>query len=75
MRQTTQVTVDRIDGDLAVLVDETSQATVPLAWLPTGAVEGTVLDLTLSHNPDAEKALGDRIRDLQSGFSGGDIEL
>lgn len=45
-----RLAVDRTEGELAVLVDDDGRTfDVPLAALPTGAREGSVLRLTIDH--------------------------
>lgn len=58
------LTIDRIEGELAVLVDDAQQVHVPLAWLPADTGEGSALRLTLEHDPVAEAALRERIASL-----------
>ena len=62
------VTVDRIEGAMAVIVDEQHQVELPVDWLPSDSGEGTLLILTLKHSPTDEAALVDRIKALQSRF-------
>ena len=66
----TVVTVDRIEGEYAVLVDGARQVDVPLAWLPDGVEEGTVLRLDTSRAPDDEAALRGRIEALRRRLDG-----
>jgi hypothetical protein len=57
------VQVDRIEGDVAVLLWGDETVDVPRAWLPPGAGEGASLLITLQRDPDAEEALR---RDVQA---------
>jgi hypothetical protein len=63
--RTLTLTVDRLEGDRAVLIDGVSQSDIPAAWLPAGAREGSALTLRLELAPEAEEALAERIRALQ----------
>ena len=68
------LTVDRIEGECAVLVDaDGRECGVPLAWLPEGAGEGA--QVALHRDEAAEEELADSIRAHQRRFHGGDIEL
>lgn len=69
-----ELTVDRLDGGVAALVDpEGHEVTVPLAWLPEGVQEGW--QVSLIRQPEAEERLRDSIRAHQRRFHGGDIDL
>lgn len=57
-----EVTVDRIEGSVAVLLDGATQVDVPSAWLPPGTGEGSVLIVTVRRDPEAENVLRERIR-------------
>lgn len=59
------VTVDRIEGRTAVLVDDRDEATIPASWLPSGAGEGAVLKLQLDADANAQESAAERIRRLQ----------
>jgi len=57
--KTTRVFLDRIEGDLGVLIAEEPERLtldVPRAVLPDGAVEGTALTLTLTVDDEATDA-------------------
>jgi hypothetical protein len=56
------VTIDRIEGAFAVLVDGDRQVDVPLSWLPAGTAEGSALRIVIRDDPAGERALQDRIR-------------
>ena len=47
------IVVDRVEGDVAVLDFNGTSLDVPLAALPEGAGEGSVLTLALSSESDA----------------------
>lgn len=71
-----RVTVDRIEGSIAVLLDGDSQVDVPVAWLPSGAGEGAALTVTLALDAESEDALRARIKATQQRLvSGGDDEI
>lgn len=60
-------TVDRIEGDRAVLLlrgDERQQLVVPLADLPAGARESSILRAELSLDPGEEDAARERVKKL-----------
>jgi len=59
------VVLDRIEGDVAVLVEAGRQVHVPLRWLPAGVGEGTVLQLQWSVDPRATEALAQRVAGAQ----------
>lgn len=69
------VSIDQIDGDVAILVDERQRASVPVSWLPAGSTQGTVLRLVLTPDPDEQAKLEARIKKLQARAQRGDIEL
>ena len=75
----TSVSVDRIEGEFAVLTDGTSRVDVPLAWLPPGVQEGWALRLDFQRDLDAEAALRASIRariaELSADVVGGDFSL
>lgn len=73
VRESTVVaTLDRIErdnrgNDLAVLVfDGGEQLTLPVARLPEGSREGSVLSVTFQLDIDESRRRGDQVRDLQS---------
>lgn len=62
----TRATLDRIEGDVAVLVVEGRQQTRPLSELPEGIREGDVLDLdTLRVDREATEALRAEVREAR----------
>ena len=62
----TRATLDRIEGDVAVLVVEGRQQTRPLSELPEGVREGDVLDLeTLRVDREATEALRAEVREAR----------
>ncbi len=59
----TRATLDRIEGDVAVLVVDGREVTRPLHTLPEGVREGDVLDLdTLEVDREATEALRESVR-------------
>ena len=59
-----QATIDRIEGDVAVLVlDTVPPQTIPLptALLPGGCREGDIVRLTLEPDPEATRTGRERI--------------
>ena len=74
-RESRIVSIDQIEGDVAILVDDRHQASVPVAWLPADATEGTVLRLVLTPDPEEQARLEARIKELQARARRGDIEL
>ncbi|WAC04086.1 MAG: DUF3006 domain-containing protein [Methanoregula sp.] len=59
-----QATVDRIEGDFAVLVLDTRTqhtVTLPASILPAGCREGDRVSLTLQPDPDATRRGRERI--------------
>lgn len=61
------VSLDRIEGGLAVLITEDRQSwLVPARYLPAGSREGDVLDVLLRRNPEATEELSGRVAELQN---------
>lgn len=61
-----KTTIDRFEGDLAVLqFEDGSEALWPASKLPAGSKEGNVLMISLSPDAAAEKELRDSISDIQ----------
>lgn len=59
-----QATIDRIEGDTAVLIPDTpnpKSITLPTALLPDGCREGDIVRLTLEPDPDATRIGRERI--------------
>ena len=59
-----QATIDRIEGDAAVLVLDTlhpETITIPSILLPDGCREGDIVRLTLEPDPDATRIGRERI--------------
>ena len=59
-----QATIDRIEGDAAVLVLDTRNPetiTIPSILLPDGCREGDIVRLTLEPDPDATRIGRERI--------------
>jgi hypothetical protein len=69
------VSIDQIDGDVAILVDDRHRASVPVSWLPAGSTQGTVLRLVLTPDPEEQARLEAHIKKLQARARRGDIEL
>ncbi|MFP2931376.1 DUF3006 domain-containing protein [Pyxidicoccus sp. 3LG] len=62
----TRATLDRIEGDVAVLAVEGREVTRPLRELPKGVREGDVLDLdTLEVDREATEALRAQVREAR----------
>ncbi|NMB45274.1 MAG: DUF3006 domain-containing protein [Firmicutes bacterium] len=61
-------TVDRIEGDKAVLLLPITGGEIPVPWpvslLPSGVSEGSKLNFTLSIDRDAEAEARQRVADL-----------
>jgi hypothetical protein len=61
-----RVTVDRIEGDIAVLLSrEAHRWLLPAELLPDGAREGDVLTVSLRRDPEGTRRRLDGIRRLQ----------
>ncbi len=77
--QKKRVSVDRIEGDRAVLIFEGETFDVPRALLPPGAAEGHVyaLDWTRDEGEEARlrESITDRLRRLTGDDDGGDFSL
>jgi hypothetical protein len=76
----TALFLDRIEGDVAVLIlGESQEVKLPKSLLPSGAQEGEVLQLSLVRDPEATKKAQERVdkkrADLTKGDTGGDIKL
>jgi hypothetical protein len=59
-----QATIDRIDGDVAVLVLDTRNPetiTIPSILIPDGCREGDIVRLTLEPDPEATRIGRERI--------------
>lgn len=71
--------LDRIEGDVAVLLLDQREVKLPRALLPAGAKEGEVLQLSLTRDPAAteraKKAVGTLRGKLGEGDDGGDLKL
>lgn len=66
----TRIVVDRIEGDVAVLEVGGTTVDVPVAALPEGAREGSVLALTLQDSDSADMAA--RLERMQAKSNIGD---
>jgi hypothetical protein len=76
---TRRISVDRIEGDRAVLIFDGETFDVPLALLPPGAAEGHVYSIDFARD-EAEEArlrqsVADRLRRLARDDDGGDFSL
>ena len=69
---TREVTVDRIEGEVAVLLDGGAQIDVPRSWLPVGAGEGAALIIGVVLDPEAQGALLQRVQDAQARLTASD---
>ena len=71
--------LDRIEGDVAVLLDGKREVNLPRAYLPAGAREGDVLRLALTRDPEATKKVQQQVKNLRdklgSDDDGGDLKL
>ncbi len=59
--------IDRIEGDLAVLLmgdDGLSRVSVPLSLLPDGCREGDVLNVSIERNAEATQQARERVSGL-----------
>lgn len=61
-------TVDRIEGEQAVLLLPVADGEIPVNWpvslLPAGTGEGSRIQLTLKEDPDSEAEARQRVADL-----------
>jgi len=54
MANTVQLTLDRVEGDQAILVfSDHTQITLPLSLMPIGTTEGSVVRLSIVKDADA----------------------
>ncbi|HLF84425.1 MAG TPA: DUF3006 domain-containing protein [Blastocatellia bacterium] len=63
----TKVVVDRIEGDLAVLVlyeDDRVKFNLPLPYLPEGVTEGDHLQMSFNEDESSRQSETNRIDDL-----------
>lgn len=64
---TLKVTLDRIEGDSAILLirpDETCRISWPSSHLPKGAKEGSILTIHMNVDVEETKAANKRVRSL-----------
>lgn len=67
-----RATLDRIEGDVAVLIVDGCEVTRPRHTLPEGVREGDVLDLdTLAVDREATEALRQSVREARKRAKGG----
>lgn len=62
-----KVTLDRIEGSIAVLLvrnDEEIKINIPLFLLPAGSREGDILDITIAKNMQETEAASERVSSL-----------
>jgi len=62
-----KVTVDRIEGSIAVLLlrdEEANIINIPLFLLPLGSREGDILDVTIARNIKETEDARERVSDL-----------
>ncbi len=64
-RKRTKVSVDSIDGNIAVLVGKNHSINIPVSWLPDGVSEGTALKLITRLDAQEGDAQADRVAALQ----------
>jgi len=65
----TKVVIDRIEGDLAVLVlyeDDRVRFSFPLHYLPEGVSEGDHLQMSFAQDDESRESEGNRVEDLLS---------
>jgi hypothetical protein len=76
---TSELYLDRVEGEVAVLVHEGAEVRLPRALLPPGAQEGDVLRLSLTPDPAATQKARERVAqkrlDLGKKDDGGDFSL
>jgi hypothetical protein len=62
-----KVTIDRIEGTVAVLVsreDESVRVNVPVSLLPSGSREGDILTIGIERDREATEAAQERVSGL-----------
>jgi hypothetical protein len=62
-----KVTIDRIEGTVAVLVsreDESVRVNVPVSLLPSGSREGDILTIRIERDREATEAAQERVAGL-----------
>jgi hypothetical protein len=64
----TPITLDRIEGDFAILIINNHTFTLPVSILPPDYKEGMSYRLSLTNTPQQEDALKSNIERLQSNF-------
>jgi len=57
-------TVDRIEGEFAVVEVENTTVDMPVSLLPEGCGEGSVIEITLVDNSEHIKQLSNRLNNL-----------
>ncbi|GAB6286734.1 MAG: DUF3006 domain-containing protein [Methanoregula sp.] len=64
-----RVTIDRIEGDVAVLIsceDDRMRLNIPVPLLPAGSREGDMLTMSIEREPDATFRARERVSGLIS---------
>jgi len=62
-----KLTIDRIEGDVAVLVscgEKPRNVNLPLTFLPPGSSEGDVITLEITRDEETTRDTRNRVRDL-----------
>ena len=62
-----EITLDRFEGNLAILLvrdDETTQINVPISLLPAECEEGDILDIRIEKNTEKTKSARKRTTEL-----------
>lgn len=67
-----RIVIDRIEGDIAVLMVGDASVDIPVALLPEGAGEGSVLTLALASSQADSAALAERLATMQAKSGIGD---
>jgi hypothetical protein len=74
-----QLVLDRVEGEVAVLLLEEREIRLPRAWLPHDAVEGDLLRLEFSVDQEATRRSRERVAQKRQGLTkkddGGDFSL
>ena len=69
-----QATVDRIEGDMAILLLSGDEGETPINWplalLPPSVHEGSKLDINIKEDPGQEAEARQRVTDLLNKLTG-----
>lgn len=57
--------LDRIEGEVAVLIGEGMQLEIPRSLLPGGAREGDYLTLAITRDPERRRRITEEIEELR----------